>query len=604
MPKKISQMTVSATLPVGGYVPYVDGASPNDNFIYDLGADLDGRPTNSELAASSGASLVGTTDGNVQTDLDAANAAIALRATLADLASTASNKGAGLVGMSADLDADYDFGTVGQYLVNTRRFAVNVEDYYYSTDGGSMHLAFERALATEARRINVGLDLYNLAQPIVINRDHVAITGPGEALGRLNMTGTAPYMFDIGDAVSQTYNVYIQGIVGTRTASLAGSKIARIRNVTYSGIRESRFFMDNKFGSAFDIQSGSYHWYRDIRFSDSIDETVTIAGGSAGGGGAVGGWCVGFRWRDCIFDGANAGKASPESQASFVMGDYVQALWMRDCEGYKHLGPLVDMRGTLPARPVNALNMFYNLNVEASNDPSCALRMENYIGTELSDGWCSGKGMPTIIMSAGAQGNRIQNTQVANTDSDCIEDSGENNRFEGNEFVGYGGTVAAVRWKSGSLKGVLKGGEVTQVQSVAINEAGTESYHRVHDVDSSAISGSHFTGFGAGSNLVDDYYSLESTPFYERTSATLDIPHGLNGKPVQLSGTAGNIDSLRAGDYYLEPVTLLLPVSFVVRDIDTPSGGNIVLPTSGASITGNGRNSVSLVWTGTNWRTF
>lgn len=91
MPKKISQMTVSATLPAGGYVPYVDGASPNANFIYDLGADLSGRPTNTGLALSTAAAAIGSIGpSNVQFDLNA-------RVKTADLASTATGKGGALV---------------------------------------------------------------------------------------------------------------------------------------------------------------------------------------------------------------------------------------------------------------------------------------------------------------------------------------------------------------------------------------------------------------------------------------------------------------------------------------------------------------------------
>lgn len=509
--------------------------------------------------------------------------------------------GANIIPMDPSLGASYKVGTVGKALLNNRRYAVNLEDYYVSTDGGSMHLAFERATATGAKRINVGLDAYNLSSPAIINRSNIAIVGPAEACGGINLTGSTEIAFDIGNAASQTFHVYLRDLLVTRSITAAGSKVARIRNVSYFGLTNSRFYMDNKFGSALDIQSGSYHVYRDLRFSDSIDHSVQIAGGSAGGGGAVGGWCVGFRWRDCIFDGANAGKASPTEQASFIMGDYVQALWMRDCEGFRHLGPLVDMRGTLPARSVNALNLFFNLNVEATNSYSAAIRMDNYVSNEVSDGWCSGKAMPAIIMGAGSQVNRVQNVQVGITSSDCIEDSGTGNRFEGNELVGYSSAFAGVRWKDGSSKGVLKGGEVTQTASVAINEAGSAGHH-VDDVTSSTISGPHFMGFDGGSNSVEDYRSADSDPYTSRSSTTLDVPHGLNGRPCRVLGTAGNIDNLRAGDYYLEPLTLWLDTGMVIRDKDI-SGGNIRLE-SATTITGDDRNKLTLAWdsSSSQWR--
>lgn len=81
---QISNMDPSVTLPDGAVVPFVvppatPGFDPALNYIYDLGADLLTRVSYTALAAPTAAAQVGSTDGNVQADIDA-------RPTAADLA--------------------------------------------------------------------------------------------------------------------------------------------------------------------------------------------------------------------------------------------------------------------------------------------------------------------------------------------------------------------------------------------------------------------------------------------------------------------------------------------------------------------------------------
>lgn len=64
---QISDMTVSATLPSGSYVPFIvpsviAGLSPAENYIYDAGAAFTARPTFQRLALNTGADLVGSND--------------------------------------------------------------------------------------------------------------------------------------------------------------------------------------------------------------------------------------------------------------------------------------------------------------------------------------------------------------------------------------------------------------------------------------------------------------------------------------------------------------------------------------------------------------
>lgn len=58
MPKKISQMTLSATLPTGALVPFVDADSPEGNFIFDLGTAIQDIETEIANIAGAGSSFI------------------------------------------------------------------------------------------------------------------------------------------------------------------------------------------------------------------------------------------------------------------------------------------------------------------------------------------------------------------------------------------------------------------------------------------------------------------------------------------------------------------------------------------------------------------
>lgn len=83
---QLSDMTISATIPAGGYVPFVvtsaePGFSLTSNYIYDLGADLLTRVSYTALALPTAAALVGSTGpSNVQADINARPTTAALAA--------------------------------------------------------------------------------------------------------------------------------------------------------------------------------------------------------------------------------------------------------------------------------------------------------------------------------------------------------------------------------------------------------------------------------------------------------------------------------------------------------------------------------------------
>lgn len=82
---QISAMTPEPTLPDGGVVPFVVppgtvGFDPQKNYIYDLGADLLTRVSYTALGLPTAAAQVGSTAGDVQSDIDARPTSLALAA--------------------------------------------------------------------------------------------------------------------------------------------------------------------------------------------------------------------------------------------------------------------------------------------------------------------------------------------------------------------------------------------------------------------------------------------------------------------------------------------------------------------------------------------
>lgn len=506
---------------------------------------------------------------------------------------------------SIDVHAEHaDFtpnGTeVGSFSIqNKLRRRVDVEDYYLTTDLGKINNAFARALArSEVKKIEFGSDDYSLDGPLAVNRGSVSIVGPGPGLGALNMTGTTDIALDIGLSDAQTFTVAVSGLSVTRTSSRAGSVVFRIRNASLLKIRDCRLFMDNKWGSAFDVQHGIYHEYFNILSENPIDNHVAITGG-AGGGGAIGGWAVEHKWYECKFTAGNAGKGSPQDQASIILNDHVAATWMRDISTYGHLGAFVDLRGTLANKGRNTLNLFANLNCEATLANSCTLRIGAYQNTELLGGWCEGNAMSAIICKTDSSDSRVSNVQLGlKGNADGIEDHGTSNRFSNNEVVGYTSTGTAYRFKTGSTLASVYGGEARQIGSIAVNEAGTEAGHHVSGISFSSLSGTPLSGF-SGSNKVRGILSHSASPFMTRSSATLDVPFGCGDTKIQVFSGTGNIDSLRDGIFYGERVTVAFAVSGqVVRDT-TISSGNIVLQTA-TTVTSDGRLIMTFEWNAAN----
>lgn len=202
MGTQISKMTPEPTLPNGGVVPFVVppetvGFDSQKNYIYDLGADLLTRVSYAALALPDAAASVGSTDGNVQTDIDA-------RPTSAVLASSDGDEMIGLevggklrdavrvltpamYGVPNDGDEDTDVTTELEAMALASRtleypvlFAAR--KYVYSTEaitfGGNVSGSGTGAGSTLLSCTNTGVDAYALR-----------VSAPGSVVENLRIDG-------------------------------------------------------------------------------------------------------------------------------------------------------------------------------------------------------------------------------------------------------------------------------------------------------------------------------------------------------------------------------------------------------------------------------
>lgn len=170
---QISDMDLSVTLPTGAVVPFVvppstPGFDASLNYIYDLGADLLTRVSYPALAASGGATLVGTDGGDVQSDLDA-------RPTSATLAASG---GAALVGNQLPAGANLAIQPVSDFIdsniLQPSQFA------------GTAEQQLTRAI-TEANASRNG----GQGQTVQLARGEVTITAPFNLASRVMLKGVS-----------------------------------------------------------------------------------------------------------------------------------------------------------------------------------------------------------------------------------------------------------------------------------------------------------------------------------------------------------------------------------------------------------------------------
>ena len=158
---QISDMTISANIPEGGYVPFVitsdePGFSLTSNYIYDLGTDLLTRVSYTALAAPAGAGLVGKIGGGtVQDHID-------------DLASSIGSTMVGFIRTGTGAVAS----TVQTVL---RRLPVTNGEY------GTLQQAIDALSTAGGGTIYLGGATVNLTGPLIV-KDNVKIDLGGGTL--------------------------------------------------------------------------------------------------------------------------------------------------------------------------------------------------------------------------------------------------------------------------------------------------------------------------------------------------------------------------------------------------------------------------------------
>jgi hypothetical protein len=181
MSTQISDMAITATLPVGSYAPIIvtntsTGLSPQINYRFDMGAAFSLRPTSAMLAANGGAALIGTSDSiTVQ-------AALGARPTSAALAASG---GASLVGF-----IQAGSGATERPAQDKLREVISVNDFGATAGSGdadedteAIRAAIARAVALGGAVIEAGPYRYLIDDTILIDGNVQSITIRGSSKG-------------------------------------------------------------------------------------------------------------------------------------------------------------------------------------------------------------------------------------------------------------------------------------------------------------------------------------------------------------------------------------------------------------------------------------
>lgn len=201
-------------VPSGSYdVRYFD---TNDEFVgSETAIPMNAGVNDVELAGAGGAALVGTTDGDVQADLDA-------RPTSATLAASG---GAALVGFIQS-----GTGAVSRTTQAKARDFVNVKDFGAVCDGTTDDVAaFQAAVDSGAKFIRLPGGPILLSSTIIIDSDGVTIEGDSDYETVIWANGSGP-LFQIGDTANNiTQHVTLRNFSCGGKTSFSGSSYIKVR---------------------------------------------------------------------------------------------------------------------------------------------------------------------------------------------------------------------------------------------------------------------------------------------------------------------------------------------------------------------------------------
>lgn len=483
--------------------------------------------------------------------------------------------------------------------------AAVLESFYRSTDSGRWDNAMQRAYESGAKRVAVLADrqqVFNFAEPIAVNRNQFTIETEHPFGATFNLQGSDPYIMDVGNASTMTFEFYVKNLVFTRSTATVNSAVIRMRNVFFFGMKKTRMYMDNKFTRGLDLYSVGNGRLHDNLTEHPTAEHVWLRGGAAAAGLADG-LCIQNIWKLHEAVGGHAATASPQDQGLFLLDDHVQATWLHDILVYAHRGYAIYGKGTLANRSRNTLNLVRNINVENTYSNSGVARLDNYISNQINEGWSSCKSIPAVWLTQNSQSNYVALNQIGIEEANAsgVKDEGTNNTVAEMEVVGYDSDAeCGVEFGASVVTPQVRDVAVKQTKYAVKSSAPSTAGIDIENLKYKSIGVAPFNAalLAAGTARIQGVSKMGGTP-YVASASTIDLDPG--HELYSVTGTTP-VNTINATHIWQRAVLWLRDVGGVINDAAI-GGGNVLLATSGATISSAaGRGIVTLVFDGTNWR--
>jgi hypothetical protein len=494
-------------------------------------------------------------------------------------------------------------GAVLRTAQDKMRETVSVKDFGAVGNGvADDTAAIQAAINSSAELVVFPQGTYRITSALTVPSGNKTLMSLGWRAATINQDGAAVYTLDIGSASVVTFDVRVEGFVFTRTSAAASGAVIRLRNVVYWQIDNCRLFMDNKAWRGLEIYSGFNGRCFEVLSENPIREHVYVSGGTNPGGN-LDGVSVQNYFFETEMAGGNDGQPAATS-GCILLDDNVQATIVQSPRVYSHTGYAVYCKGTLANRGNNALNLFYDLNVEASPGKTAgAIRIDNYTSSQVRIGWVSSLNIPAIHLTANCQSTITADIQagIGGAGSYGYQDDGTQNTLQNLDVVGYTAGGSGVYLGSTVNTPVINGLTARQTTYVVEVDAGITSstYVDISEVAFTGLSSTPFTGelITGTTASINDVKALGTNPFIS-SSSTITPPAGFTAYYV-LGTTAINT---------INPTFFGQIVTLRFRDVNgrindaAVAGGNVQLQTAGSNFTSTGgRGSITLQYDGSSW---
>jgi hypothetical protein len=240
------------------------------------------------------------------------------------------------------------------------------------------------------------------------------------------------------------YDVYWDGLTFSRASTSSAGCQINARNVSYTGVSNSRFYGNLATWKHVCLRSVNDFALDNVASDNPQNAHLTLEGISARGFGTLDGAFIGLTVRNySYFTGGHAATASPLDHGSIEIGDFTGGLFFDTTVIARPRGYAVKMLGTSAglAANLNALVFFTNANVEGSgpDGESGGIDAEYYSNINVTGGWISSTGTPTIKQGANSSGLTVTGAQlvVNGSSAPIVSAAGSSLNLTGNRLQSY-----------------------------------------------------------------------------------------------------------------------------------------------------------------------